>query len=397
MNSTPNANRKHIAIFGKTNAGKSSLINSICGQEIAIVSDIAGTTTDPVLKAMELIPLGPVLFIDTAGLDDKSEVGKLRIKKTMDMMKSTDFALYVMDINNIDSDEYESIKLEFKKYNIPYLLVINKIETIDKYNLAQLKEKYEEAIFVSTYKKEGIEELKNELVSKLKDSENDVPIIGNLVPYGGKVILVVPIDSEAPKGRIILPQVQCIRDCLDNGIKTYVVRDTELPSALEDIKDIDLVVTDSQAFKKVSKIVPKNIKLTGFSILFANHKGDLKAFVDGARKIDSLNKNSKILISESCTHNVSHEDIGRVKIPKLLNKYVGAELNYDFRVSHDFPENIKDYDLIIHCGGCMINRKTILNRIDFCRSEEVAITNYGIVLAFLSGILDRSLEIFNNN
>ena len=397
MNSTPNANRKHIAIFGKTNAGKSSLINSICGQEIAIVSDIAGTTTDPVLKAMELIPLGPVLFIDTAGLDDKSEVGKLRIKKTMDMMKSTDFALYVMDINNIDSDEYESIKLEFKKYNIPYLLVINKIETIDKYNLDQLKEKYEEAIFVSTYKKEGIEELKNELVSKLKDSENDVPIIGNLVPYGGKVILVVPIDSEAPKGRIILPQVQCIRDCLDNGIKTYVVRDTELPSALEDIKDIDLVVTDSQAFKKVSKIVPKNIKLTGFSILFANHKGDLKAFVDGARKIDSLNKNSKILISESCTHNVSHEDIGRVKIPKLLNKYVGAELNYDFRVSHDFPENIKDYDLIIHCGGCMINRKTILNRIDFCRSEEVAITNYGIVSAFLSGILDRSLEIFNNN
>lgn len=397
MNSTPNANRKHIAIFGKTNAGKSSLINSICGQEIAIVSDIAGTTTDPVLKAMELIPLGPVLFIDTAGLDDKSEVGKLRIKKTMDMMKRTDFALYVMDINNIDSDEYESIKLEFKKYNIPYLLIINKIETIDKYNLDQLKEKYEEAIFVSTYKKEGIEELKNELVSKLKDSENDVPIIGNLVPYGGKVILVVPIDSEAPKGRIILPQVQCIRDCLDNGIKTYVVRDTELPSALEDIKDIDLVVTDSQAFKKVSKIVPKNIKLTGFSILFANHKGDLKAFVDGARKIDSLNKNSKILISESCTHNVSHEDIGRVKIPKLLNKYVGAELNYDFRVSHDFPENIKDYDLIIHCGGCMINRKTILNRIDFCRSEEVAITNYGIVLAFLSGILDRSLEIFNNN
>ena len=239
--------------------------------------------------------------------------------------------------------------------------------------------------------------LKNELISKLQDSENEIPIIGNLVPYGGKVILVVPIDSEAPKGRIILPQVQCIRDCLDNGIKTYVVRDTELASALEDIKDVDLVVTDSQAFKKVSEIVPQNIKLTGFSILFANHKGDLKSFVDGARKIDSLNKDSKILISESCTHNMSHEDIGRIKIPKLLNKYVGAELNYDFRVGHDFPENIKDYDLIIHCGGCMINRKTILNRIDFCRDEEVAITNYGIVLAFLTGILDRSLEIFKNN
>ena len=397
MNSTPNANRKHIAIFGKTNAGKSSLVNSICGQEIAIVSEVAGTTTDPVLKAMELIPLGPVLFIDTAGLDDKSEVGKLRIKRTMDMMKRTDFALYVMDVNNIDSNDYEEIKLEFKKYNIPYLLVINKIEDIEKDKLDQIKEKYTEAIFVSTYTKEGIDKLKNELISKLQNSENEIPIIGDLVPYGGKVILVVPIDSEAPKGRIILPQVQCIRDCLDNGIKTYVVRDTELASALGDIKDVDLVVTDSQAFKKVSEIVPANIKLTGFSILFANHKGDLKSFVNGARKIDSLNKDSKVLISESCTHNISHEDIGRIKIPKLLNKYVGAELNYDFRVGHDFPENIKDYDLIIHCGGCMINRKTILNRIDFCRDEEVPITNYGIVLAFLTGILDRSLEIFKNN
>ncbi|WP_195468877.1 [FeFe] hydrogenase H-cluster maturation GTPase HydF [Clostridium sp. D43t1_170807_H7] len=397
MNSTPNANRKHIAIFGKTNVGKSSLVNSICGQEIAIVSEVAGTTTDPVLKAMELIPLGPVLFIDTAGLDDKSEVGKLRIKRTMDMMKRTDFALYVMDVNNIDSNDYEEIKLEFKKYNIPYLLVINKIEDIEKDKLDQIKEKYTEAIFVSTYTKEGIDKLKNELISKLQNSENEIPIIGDLVPYGGKVILVVPIDSEAPKGRIILPQVQCIRDCLDNGIKTYVVRDTELASALGDIKDVDLVVTDSQAFKKVSEIVPANIKLTGFSILFANHKGDLKSFVNGARKIDSLNKDSKVLISESCTHNISHEDIGRIKIPKLLNKYVGAELNYDFRVGHDFPENIKDYDLIIHCGGCMINRKTILNRIDFCRDEEVPITNYGIVLAFLTGILDRSLEIFKNN
>ena len=397
MNSTPNANRKHIAIFGKTNAGKSSLVNSICGQEIAIVSEVAGTTTDPVLKAMELIPLGPVLFIDTAGLDDKSEVGKLRIKRTMDMMKRTDFALYVMDVNNIDPNDYEEIKLEFKKYNIPYLLVINKIEDIEKDKLDQIKEKYTEAIFVSTYTKEGIDKLKNELISKLQNSENEIPIIGDLVPYGGKVILVVPIDSEAPKGRIILPQVQCIRDCLDNGIKTYVVRDTELASALGDIKDVDLVVTDSQAFKKVSEIVPANIKLTGFSIFFANHKGDLKSFVSGARKIDSLNKDSKVLISESCTHNISHEDIGRIKIPKLLNKYVGAELNYDFRVGHDFPENIKDYDLIIHCGGCMINRKTILNRIDFCRDEEVPITNYGIVLAFLTGILDRSLEIFKNN
>ncbi|WP_195989817.1 [FeFe] hydrogenase H-cluster maturation GTPase HydF [Clostridium sp. D53t1_180928_C8] len=395
MNSTPNANRKHIAIFGKTNAGKSSLINSICGQEISIVSDTNGTTTDPVFKAMELIPIGPVLFIDTAGLDDKSEIGKLRVKKTMDIIKGTDFALYVMDANNINDNDYKDIKLEFKKHNIPYLLVINKIEDIEESKLNRIKEKYINAVFISTYSNEGIDELKNQLITKLQDTENEIPIIGDLVPYGGKVILVVPIDSEAPKGRIILPQVQCIRDCLDNGIKTYVVRDTELQSALNDIKDVDLVVTDSQAFKKVNKIVPKDIKLTGFSILFANHKGDLNSFVNGARKINTLNKNSKILISESCTHNISHEDIGRIKIPKLLNKYVGAELNYEFRVGHDFPENINEYDLIIHCGGCMINRKIILNRIKLCNDKDVAITNYGVILAFLNGILDRSLEIFN--
>lgn len=395
MNNTPNSNRKHIAVFGKTNAGKSSLVNSILGQNVSLVSDIAGTTTDPVLKAMELIPLGPVLFIDTAGLDDKSELGELRVKKSKEMLKRADFALYVMDANDLDFNAFKKMKLEFKKYNIPYLLVINKIDNISKENLRLIESDYKDALFVSTYNREGIDKLKNEIISKIKEDEDELPIIGDLVPYNGKVVLVVPIDSEAPKGRIILPQVQCIRDCLDNGIKTYVVRDTELQSALNDIKDVDLVVTDSQAFKKVNKIVPKNIKLTGFSILFANHKGDLNSFVNGARKINTLNKNSKILISESCTHNISHEDIGRIKIPKLLNKYVGAELNYEFRVGHDFPENINEYDLIIHCGGCMINRKTILNRIKLCNDKDVAITNYGVILAFLNGILDRSLEIFN--
>lgn len=397
MNITPNANRKHISIFGKTNVGKSSLINSICGQDVAVVSNISGTTTDPVSKAMELIPVGPVLFIDTAGLDDTTELGQSRMKKTIDIMKRTDFALFVIDINKIDSSDYEKIKLEFKKYNIPHLLVINKIDTIEKDKLKDIKEKYKDAILISTYTLEGIDKLKNTIINKLQNFESEPSIIGNLVPYGGKVVLVVPIDSEAPKGRLILPQVQCIRDCLDNGIKTYIVRDTELASALEDIKDIDLVITDSQAFKKVDKIVPNSINLTGFSILFANHKGNLTSFVNGAKKIKSLNKESKILIAESCSHNVSHEDIGRVKIPKLLNNYVGAELKYDFIVGYDFPLDIKDYDLIIHCGGCMINRKTILNRIDFCKNEDVAITNYGIVLAFFSGILDRSLEVFRDN
>lgn len=394
MNTTPNSNRKHIAIFGKTNVGKSSLINSICEQEISIVSNESGTTTDPVFKAMELIPIGPVIFIDTAGLDDKSLIGNLRIKKTNDIMQRADFALYVVDGNNINDNEYEEIKLKFKKYNIPFLLVINKVDKIDKIKLNELEKIYKDAIVVSAHTKEGIDKLKNKLISRFKETENEVPLIKDLVPYGGKVILVVPIDSEAPKGRLILPQVQCIRECLDNGIKTYVVRDTELKSALNDIKDVELVITDSQVFNKVSKIVPSNVKLTSFSILFANNKGDLQTFVSGAKKINSLNKDSRILICESCTHNVSHEDIGRVKIPKLLNKYKGFNLTYDFKAGYDFPEDIKKYDLIIHCGGCMMNRKSILNRINKCNENNVGITNYGVILAFLTGILERSLKIF---
>lgn len=222
-----------------------------------------------------------------------------------------------------------------------------------------------------------------------------MPIIGDLVPYDGKVVLVIPVDSEAPKGRIILPQVQCLRDCLDHGIKAYVVRDTELSSALEDIQNVELVVTDSQAFKKVSRIVPGDINLTGFSILFARHKGDLKSFVDGTEKIKELNENSKILICESCTHNVSHEDIGRVKIPKLLNKAVGVDLEYHYKIGHDFPEDLSKYDLVIHCGACMINRKTVTLRVKRCKEQNVAITNYGVILAYLNGILDRSIEIFD--
>ncbi|MEG1255921.1 [FeFe] hydrogenase H-cluster maturation GTPase HydF [Clostridium sp.] len=416
MNTTPNSNRKHIAIYGKTNAGKSSLINKILGQDISIVSELKGTTTDPVSKAMELIPLGPVLFIDTAGLGDNSELGALRENKTLNIMKRTDFALYVMDINDLDMKSYEEARLNFKKYNIPHLLVINKIDTGEKNVLKALRDKSTPGIIsstinskgvealrsklaggilVSTISGEGIEELKEKLVEKLKEDEKELPIVGDLLPYNSKVILVVPVDSEAPKGRIILPQVQCIRDCLDHGIKSYVVRDTELESALKDIKDVDLVITDSQAFKRVSKIVPSNIKLTSFSILFARHKGDLSAFVEGANKVNELNKDSKILISESCSHNISHEDIGRIKIPMMLNKHVGFDLNYEYRVGHDFPEDIEKYDLIIHCGACMINRKTVLNRIDMCKDKGVAITNYGVIMAYLTGILDRTLCIYN--
>lgn len=395
MNSTPNANRKHIAIYGKTNAGKSSLINKLLGQEVSLVSEKEGTTTDPVQKAMELIPVGPVLFIDTAGFNDESDLGEIRTKRTLDILKRTDIAIYVFDILDIDLDEFTKVKRSFKKYNIPFITVVNQIDKIKEDELEFIKEKYKDYIFLSAVTGEGIEKLKENLIRILKEEDKELPIVGDLLPYDSKVILVVPIDSEAPKGRLILPQVQCIRDCLDHGIKSYVVRDTELKSALEDINDVDLVITDSQAFKEVDKIVPKEIKLTSFSMLFARQKGDFEEFIRGAFKIKDLNKDSKILIAESCTHNVSHEDIGRVKIPKLINKFVGAELTYDYSIFHDFPEDIDRYDLIIHCGACMINRKTVINRVNTCKEKNVPITNYGIVLAYLNGILERSLSLFN--
>ena len=395
MNSTPNANRKHIAVFGKTNAGKSSLINRFLGQEVSLVSEKEGTTTDPVQKAMELIPVGPVLIIDTAGFGDKSELGEVRVKRTLDILKRTDVAIYLFDINDIDLEEFKEAKRNFKKYNIPYVVVINKSDSVNENILEELQIKFKDSIFFSSNTGEGIELLKEKLIEILKEEEEELSIVGDLLPYNSKVILVVPIDSEAPKGRIILPQVQCIRDCLDHGIKSYVVRDTELESALEELEGVDLVITDSQAFKEVDRIVPKNIKLTSFSMLFARQKGDFEEFIKGALKIKDLNKDSRVLIAESCTHNVSHEDIGRVKIPKLLNKYVGADLTYDHSIFYDFPEDIDKYDLIIHCGACMINRKTVINRVKQCKEKNVPITNYGIVLAYLNGILERSLSLFN--
>lgn len=394
MNNTPNSNRKHIAIYGKRNAGKSSLINAIIGQEVSLVSSIKGTTTDPVSKAMELIPLGPVLFIDTAGLDDLGELGTLRVERSLKVLERTDFAIYVMDIKDIDENVYKECIRNFKKYSIPYITVINKIDTVSKERVEEVKKIFKQALFVSASKNINILMLKNELIKRIKDKDEEVSILGDLLPYNSKVIMVVPVDSEAPKGRLILPQVQLIRDCLDNGIKSYVVRDTELESALKDIKDVDLVVTDSQAFKRVSTLVPKNIKLTSFSILFARHKGDLNVFLDGISKIKELDETSKILISESCTHNHSHEDIGRVKIPRMLKKHTGKDLKFDFKMGHDFPSDLKEYDFVIHCASCMLNRKSMLSRINMCKENNVNITNYGVLLAYLTGILDRSIEIF---
>lgn len=392
MQTTPNGNRKHIVIYGKTNSGKSSLLNKLVGQELAVVSPLKGTTTDPVSKAMELLPIGPILLTDTAGVDDDTELGQVRMKKTMHMMQRTDLAIYVIAATDRDLVSYFEMIEQFKKYNVPYIVVLNKIDLCTN-ELDQAFEKIDQqAIKFSAVTGEGLESIKDALIHHLKEKE-DQTLVGDLVPYGGSVILVAPIDSEAPKGRLILPQVQCIRDCLDHGIRCQITRETELREALRQMPDVDLVITDSQIFRQVDQIVPREIKLTSFSILFAKQKGDIQEFIKGVHAIRNLTKGSRVLICESCTHNVSHEDIGRVKIPYLLNQYVKHELDYTFKVGHDFADNIKAFDLVIHCGGCMVNRKTIMNRIWQCQENQVPITNYGIVLAFLTGILERSVEV----
>ena len=394
MNTTPNANRKHIGIYGNTNSGKSSLMNKILGQDISLVSNVEGTTTDPVQKAMELIPFGPVLLIDTAGLEDKSQLGEIRVKKSFEYLKRLDFAIYVVDGKNLDVDTYKKWKREANKYNIKHMVVVNKLDRLSDDERSNINNIFDKPLFISAKNNENIDKLKDELIKSLEQDEEDKPIVGDLLPYGSNVVLVVPIDSEAPKGRIILPQVQVIRDCLDHGIKTYVVRDTELEDALKEIKNIDLVITDSQAFKEVDKIVPKEINLTSFSILFARQKGELSDFLEGSNKLKNLKPGNKILICESCTHNVSHEDIGRVKIPRMLTKIAGGELNLEYKVGYDFNEDVEMYDIVIHCGACMVNRKSVINKINLCKEKNVPITNYGLVIAYFTGILDRSVEIF---
>lgn len=394
MNITPNANRKHIGIYGNTNSGKSSLMNKILDQEVSLVSSVEGTTTDPVQKAMELIPFGPILLIDTAGLEDKSELGSVRIKKSYEYLKRLDFAIYVVDGKNIDFDTYKVWKKESNKYNVKHIVVVNKIDLLTEEEISIIKKLFNDVIFTSVKDNKGIEALKEELIKNLEQEEEDKPIVGDLLPYGSKVVLVVPIDSEAPKGRIILPQVQVIRDCLDHGIKTYVVRDTELNEAINELHDIDLVITDSQAFKEVESIIPKEMNLTSFSILFARQKGELSEFLEGTKQLDTLKPNDKVLICESCTHNVSHEDIGRVKIPRMLKKIAGGDINIEYKVGYDFDESIEEYDLIIHCGACMVNRKSVINKINTCKEKNIPITNYGMVIAYFTGILDRSVSIF---
>lgn len=391
MEKTPLAFRTHVSIFGNTNAGKSSLFNKLIGQDMVIVSPEKGTTTDPVTKAMELLPYGPIALTDTAGLSDYSNIGEKRMAKTEKTLEKTDFAIYAAAADDFDVAAYEDMKKQFDKKHIPYLLVFTKSDL----GTGDLSVKYPEAVFISVNDDASIDNLRSVLLEKLSQIKSeDATMIGNLLPEGSTIIMVVPIDSEAPKGRIILPQVQFLRDCLDHGMKTIVVRDTELEETLKEQKKVDLVVTDSQAFKFVSQVVPENIPLTSFSMMMASIKGDLKKLIAGIDAIKNLKDGSKILMAEACTHNSSHEDIGRVKIPKLLQKFTGKRLEFEYYVHQDFPKDLSVYDLVIHCGGCMINSRSMNNRIEFCEENNVPITNYGVVLAYVNGILDRSTEFF---
>lgn len=389
--------RLHIGIFGKTNAGKSSFLNKITGQDMSIVSEVAGTTTDVVEKSMELLPVGPVTFLDTAGLDDKTELSGQRIEKTLKIINRTDIAVVICDFNGIDEYEKDLFK-KFDELQIPYMVVINKcdIEQISGEKLSEIVNYTDKILITSTVNDENIIfKFKDMLVKMLpEDYINSPKIAGDLVNEGDTVILVIPIDKEAPKGRIILPQVQTIRDLLDSNCLSYVVKENELDAAIKNLKTPPaLVITDSQAFKQVSEIVPENIPLTSFSILFARLKGDLGAFVRGSEAIESLQDGDKVLILESCTHHAIEDDIGRVKIPNLLRKKSGKELIIEHYAGHDFP-SIDEYKLIIHCGACMTNRREILSRILLANSKNIPITNYGVVISYCLGILPRAISIF---
>jgi hydrogenase maturation GTPase hydF len=394
MNQTPQGERVHIAFFGKTNVGKSSLINKIVNQEISIVSEISGTTTDPVKKAMEIHGIGAALIIDTAGFDDDSELGEKRMEKTSHILNKTDIAVIVTTPDDIISDFSKELTWieKIKEKNIPYLMVINKID-LSK-DMESLKKRAieltsKEAILVSVKENIGIEDLITslEIICKFKDEDS---ICSHLVKKDDVVLLVMPQDTQAPKGRLILPQVQTIRDLLDNECTVICTTDERFEKSLSILKNSpNLIITDSQVFAKIYPLKPKESKLTSFSVLFSRYKGDVDEFVRGAGFIDLLKDNDKVLIAEACTHNPQDGDIARVKLPMLLRKKTGKNLDIDVVSGNNFPSKLEDYSLIIHCGACMFNKKYVLNRIESAKSSQIPITNYGIAIAYITGILDK--------
>ena len=389
LNDTPSGERIHIGFFGRRNAGKSSLVNKVTNQDLAVVSDTKGTTTDPVMKAMELLPLGPVVIIDTPGFDDEGELGEKRISKTRLILNRVDIAVLVIDLEEDFGDTEKQLISLFKEKGIPYITVYNKADLREDLPLLRDNE-----ICVSSVTGKNINELKD-MIGKLASSKQEgEPLISDLIDAGDTVILVIPIDSSAPKGRIILPQQQVLREILDKNAKAYITQDTELASAIADLKEKPkLVVTDSQVFGKIAPVVPSDIMLTSFSILMARHKGFLKSAVAGVRAIDTLEDGDTVLISEGCTHHRQCEDIGTYKIPKWLGEYTGKKINIETTSGLSFADDLSKYKMIIHCGGCMLNDREMRYRTKCAEDAGIPMTNYGTAIAFMKGILKRSLEV----
>ena len=395
LNQTPSAERIHIGIFGKRNAGKSSLINALAGQPVSIVSDFKGTTTDPVKKAMELLPLGPVVLTDTPGLDDTGELGTLRIEKTQQILNTTDIALLVIDGQLGITEEDTRILQQIRQKQIPFVIAVNKMDLTIASPVLPDEISREQILYVSAAAGTHIHELKELLAKQLGQTPKTRKIVGDLIHPGDFVVLVIPIDKAAPKGRLILPQQQTIRDILDHGATAIAVRDSELSETLKNLgRTPALVITDSQVFDAVAKIVPREIPLTSFSILFARYKGNLELAAHGAQTLKTLKDGDHVLICEGCTHHRQCEDIGTVKLPRMLKQFTQKDLQFTFTSGTDFPSDLSPYQVIIHCGGCTLTEKEMQYRSDCAREQGIPITNYGIAIAYMRGILERSMELF---
>lgn len=402
MNQTPTSERVHIGFFGRRNAGKSSVMNAVTGQNLAVVSQVKGTTTDPVYKSMELLPLGPVTLMDTPGIDDTGELGALRVKKSYQALNKTDTAVVVLDGALGATPEDLALIAKIREKKIPWLAVVNKQDQITPARQQEIETDLvgegipkEQILWVSATEKTGIFELKERLAHLAKPEENQQPLVSDLVSPEDFVVLVVPIDKAAPKGRLILPQQQVIRDLLDTGAIPVVCRDTELESTLTRLGQTPrLVITDSQAFEKVSRITPESIPLTSFSILFARYKGTLEPSVKGAAALDTLEDGDTVLICEGCTHHRQCDDIGSVKLPRWIGEYTKKELNFAFTSGTEFPDELEQYKMIVHCGGCMLNAREMKYRMSCALDQGVPMTNYGILIAQLKGILKRSVALF---
>ncbi len=390
MNTTPSGERVHIAFFGRRNAGKSSLVNAVTGQNLAIVSDVKGTTTDPVYKAMELLPMGAVMIIDTPGIDDEGELGELRVKKTREVLNRSDVAVIVTDATTALTKEDEELLSLVREKNIPYVIARNKSDLYDV-----IPKSEDDTVYVSALTGRGVAELKEKIAHLALGEENRRQLIADLLSPTDVVVLVVPIDKSAPKGRLILPQQQTIRDILEAGASALVCRDTELTETLGKLAAPPrMVVTDSQVFGKVAGLVPHDVALTSFSILMARYKGDLPLAVAGAVAVDEVKTGDKILISEGCTHHRQCEDIGTVKLPNWIRRHTGAEPEFVFTSGREFPDDVSEYKMVVHCGGCMLNEREMRYRLRSCADRGIPVTNYGILIAHMNGILRRTVEPF---